>query len=188
MISQLRGILLEATAAAVVLDVSGVGFELGVSGATAAMLPQIGKGCRLYTRMQVREDAMTLFGFATKEERAMFDRLVSITGVGPRLALAVLSKYSVSQLYSIVMAEDEKSMSSVSGVGKKTGTAPHSRTQKRLCEGQGIRTSDSYPHPFRWRRYAPSNTSRSMTRVPPFCPWASARKKPSLRLRVLMAL
>ena len=166
MISQLRGILLEATAAAVVLDVSGVGFELGVSGATTAMLPQIGKECRLYTRMQVREDAMTLFGFATKEERAMFDRLVSITGVGPRLALAVLSKYSVSQLYSIVMAEDEKSMSSVSG--------------------------DSYPptrpRPFRLAPLQRLRTPRSMTRVPPFCPWASARKKPSLRLRVLMAL
>lgn len=120
MISQLRGILLEATAAAVVLDVAGVGFELGVSGATVASLPQIGKECMLYTRLQVREDAMTLFGFATKEERTMFDRLVAITGVGPRLALAVLSKYSTSQLYSIVMAEDEKSMSSVSGVGKKT--------------------------------------------------------------------
>lgn len=143
MISQLRGILLEATAAAVVLDVSGVGFELGVSGATAGMLPQIGKGCRLYTRMQVREDAMTLFGFATKEERAMFDRLVSITGVGPRLALAVLSKYSVSQLYSIVMAEDEKSMSSVSGVGKKTAQRLILELKSVFAKDKGFVPSDA---------------------------------------------
>ena len=63
---------------------------------------------------------MTLFGFASKEERAMFDYLLSVSGVGPRLALAILSRYSVSQLYSIVMAEDATSMSAVSGVGKKT--------------------------------------------------------------------
>ena len=147
MISQLRGTLLEATASAVVLDVSGVGFELGVSGATTAMLPQIGKECRLYTRMQVREDAMTLFGFATKEERAMFDRLVSITGVGPRLALAVLSKYSVSQLCSIVMAEDEKSMSSVSGVGKKTAQRLILELKSVFAKDKGFVPSDA-PLPF----------------------------------------
>ena len=63
---------------------------------------------------------MTLFGFATKDERQMFDRLVAVSGVGPRLALAVLSKFTVSQLYSVVMAEDAKGMSTVPGVGKKT--------------------------------------------------------------------
>lgn len=159
MISQLRGTLLEATAAAVVLDVSGVGFELGVSGATAAMLPQIGKECRLYTRMQVREDAMTLFGFATKEERTMFDRLVSITGVGPRLALAVLSKYSVSQLYSIVMAEDEKSMSSVSGVGKKTAQRLILELKSVFAKDKGFVPSDA-PAPLPLGAVAaPSDTS-----------------------------
>lgn len=187
MISQLRGTLLEATAAAVVLDVSGVGFELGVSGATAAMLPQIGKECRLYTRMQVREDAMTLFGFATKEERTMFDRLVSITGVGPRLALAVLSKYSVSQLYSIVMAEDEKSMSSVSGVGKKTAQRLILELKSVFAKDKGFVPSDA-PAPFRLALLQRLRTPRSMTRARPFCPWASVRKKPSSRLRVLMAL
>ena len=120
MISQLHGTVLEATPSAVVLDVSGVGFELGISGTTAVTLPQVGQEARLYTRMQVREDSMTLFGFSSKDERTMFDRLVAVTGVGPRLALAVLSKFTVGQLYSIVMAEDDKSMATVSGVGKKT--------------------------------------------------------------------
>ena len=120
MISQLQGSLLEATPSAVVVDVGGVGFELGISGTTAASLPQVGGDVRLYTRMQVREDSMTLFGFSSKDERTMFDRLVAVTGVGPRLALAVLSKFTVGQLYSIVMAEDDKSMATVSGVGKKT--------------------------------------------------------------------
>lgn len=144
MISQLRGTLLEATAASVVIDVAGVGFELGVSGATVSSLPQVGKDCMLYTRLQVREDAMTLFGFATKEERTMFDRLVAISGVGPRLALAVLGKFSVPQLYSIVMAEDEKSMSSVSGVGKKTAQRLILELKSVFKKDKGFIPSDSF--------------------------------------------
>lgn len=120
MIAQLHGLLLEATPSMAVLDVSGVGFELGISGTTAASLPALGGEARLYTRMQVREDSMTLFGFATKEERAVFDKLVAVTSVGPKLALSILSKFTVPQLYSVVMAEDEKGMASVPGVGKKT--------------------------------------------------------------------
>ena len=73
MISQLHGTLVEATMSSAVVDVSGVGFELGISGSTAASLPTPGGEVRLYTRMQVREDAMTLFGFASKDERTMFD-------------------------------------------------------------------------------------------------------------------
>lgn len=120
MISQLHGIVLEANPSQVVIDVSGIGFELGISGITAAQLPALGDEVRLYTRMQVREDACTLFGFTTAEERTMFDRLVAVSGVGPRLALAVLSTFTTSQLYSIVMAEDDKNMATVPGVGKKT--------------------------------------------------------------------
>ena len=120
MISLIRGTLVEATAQYAIIDAAGVGFELGISSMTAAALPALGTECRLYARLQVREDSMTLFGFASKEERAMFDHLLSVSGVGPRLALAILSRYSVSQLYSIVMAEDATSMSAVSGVGKKT--------------------------------------------------------------------
>ena len=77
MISQLHGTLVESTMSSAVVDVSGVGFELGISGSTAATLPTPGGEVRLYTRMQVREDAMTLFGFSSKDERTMFDRLVS---------------------------------------------------------------------------------------------------------------
>lgn len=120
MISQLHGIVLEASPSQVVIDVSGIGFELGISGITAAQLPALGDEVRLYTRMQVREDACTLFGFTTAEERTMFDRLVAVSGVGPRLALAVLSTFTTSQLYGIVMAEDDKNMATVPGVGKKT--------------------------------------------------------------------
>lgn len=120
MIACIRGTLLEASPSVVVVEAGGLGFEVGVSSCTAASLPALGEECRLYTRLQVREDSMTLFGFASKDERTMFDRLVAVSGVGPRLALAILSRYDVSQLYSIVMAEDDKAMAEVSGVGKKT--------------------------------------------------------------------
>ncbi len=120
MISLLHGTLVEATASRVVLDVSGVGFEMGISATTAAALPALGGEARLFTRMQVREDALSLYGFSTSDERTMFDRLIAVSGVGPRLALAVLSKFTVGQLYSVVMAEDDKAMATVSGVGKKT--------------------------------------------------------------------
>lgn len=135
MIAQLRGTLVEATMSAAVLDVMGVGYELGISGTTAASLPAAGGECRLFTRLVVREDAMILFGFATKDERAMFDRLVAVSGVGPRLALAVLSKFTVPQLYSVVMAEDAKGMSTVPGVGKKTA-------QRLILELKGAFSKD----------------------------------------------
>ena len=120
MIAQVRGSLEEASLSSVVVDVGGVGFELGVSGITAASLPTLGQEVRLYTRMQVREDAWSLFGFATKEERTLFDHLVSVSGVGPKLALSVLSKFRVAELYTVVVTEDVKRMQSVPGVGKKT--------------------------------------------------------------------
>lgn len=120
MISILNGTLVEATAGTAVIDVSGIGFELGISATTASSLAQVGSSTRLYTRMVVREDSCTLFGFATKDERAMFDKLVSVSGVGAKLALAILSKFSVAELYALVMTEDDKGMASVPGVGKKT--------------------------------------------------------------------
>lgn len=120
MISQLSGVLVEAVPSSIVIDVHGVGFELGISGTTAASLPPVGEEVRVYTRMVVREDSCTLFGFASKDERTMFDRLVSVSGVGAKLALAILSTFSVGQLYTVVMAEDAKAMATVSGVGKKT--------------------------------------------------------------------
>lgn len=120
MISQLSGVLVEAVPSAIVIDVHGVGFELGISGTTAASLPPVGEEVRVYARMVVREDSCTLFGFASKDERTMFDRLVSVSGVGAKLALAILSTFSVGQLYTVVMAEDAKAMATVSGVGKKT--------------------------------------------------------------------
>ena len=120
MIVQLTGTLIELTASRAVLDVGGVGYELGISAVTAGSLPEVGTpGVTLLARLQVREDAMTLFGFSTREERLLFDRLCAISGVGPKLALSVLSTFTPSQLAGVVVAKDAGMMATVPGVGKK---------------------------------------------------------------------
>ena len=135
MIALLHGILVEATPSQAVVDAGGVGFELGISGTTAAALPAVGEEVQLFTRFRLANDVMSLYGFATSEERAMFDRLIAVSSVGPRMALSVLSKFSVSQLYTVVMAEDAKSMATVPGVGKKTA-------QRLILELKGTLAKD----------------------------------------------
>ncbi len=120
MIAQLTGTLLEVLPSRVVLDVGGVGFEMGVSSTTASSLPQVGEaGVTLLTRLVVREDAMELYGFSSREERALFDKLRAISGVGPKLALSVLSTFTPEGLSSVVVSQDAGEMARVPGVGKK---------------------------------------------------------------------
>lgn len=136
MIVQLTGTLVEVLPTSAVLDVGGVGYELGISANTAASLLQVGEaGVTLLTRMVVSQDALRLYGFATREERALFDRLVQVTGVGPRLALSVLSTFTPEELYAIVSADDAAGMSRVPGVGKKTA-------HRLILELQGVFAKD----------------------------------------------
>lgn len=121
-----------------VLDVSGLGFELGISANTSAALPQPGEEVRLYTRMRVGTDAVALYGFISTQERLVFDHLVAISNVGPRLALAVLSKFTVPDLFNIIMAEDTKSLSRVSGVGKKTAQRLILELKSSLARERGL--------------------------------------------------
>src|ERR687885_98426 len=96
MIHRLRGQLVEKDMDGVVVDVGGVGYRASTSGATLRALPSIGEECVLHTRMVVREDAMLLFGFADRGERAAFDSLITVSKVGPKLALAALG-YSIEE-------------------------------------------------------------------------------------------
>jgi len=119
-IVQLTGTLVEVLPTHVVIDVGGVGFQLGVSSITAGALPSVGEaGVTILTRMIVREDAMELYGFATREERALFDQLRAIVGVGPKLALSALSTFTPAQLAQVVTTQDITRMAQVPGVGRK---------------------------------------------------------------------
>ena len=120
MIVQLTGTLVEVLPTSCVLDVGGVGYELGLSTTTSSQLPAAGStGVTLFTRMIVRDDAMELYGFASRQERALFDQLRAITGVGPKLALATLSTFTPVQLATAVIAEDLSRLAQIPGVGRK---------------------------------------------------------------------
>ena len=124
MISFLRGRVAAKLPQQVVMDVGGVGFACGVSATTSMALPAPGtdEEVTLHTYLQVRDDAFALFGFATTEERVAFEHLIAITGVGPKLALSVLSSFSPDVLREVVAVGDEKRMATVPGVGKKTAS------------------------------------------------------------------
>jgi Holliday junction DNA helicase RuvA len=120
MIYRLRGTLVEKDIEGIVLDVGGVGYRASASLATLRALPSLGEECVIHTRMVVREDAMLLFGFATKEERAAFDALTAVSKVGPKLALAVLSSMSPPEIAEAVARGDVMKFASVPGLGRKS--------------------------------------------------------------------
>jgi holliday junction DNA helicase RuvA len=120
MIHRLRGILVEKDSEGVVLDVGGVGYRASASLATLRALPSLGEECVIHTRMVVREDAMLLFGFASREERMAFDALTAVSKVGPKLALAVLSSMTPPEIAEAVARGDVLKLASVPGLGRKT--------------------------------------------------------------------
>ena len=120
MIYRLRGTLVEKDTEGVVIDVGGVGYRSSASLATLRALPSLGEECVIHTRLVVREDAMLLFGFAEREERAAFDALIAVSKVGPKLALSILSSMSPPEISEAVARGDVIKFASVPGLGKKT--------------------------------------------------------------------
>lgn len=120
MIAYLKGTLAEKDIAGVVVDCGGVGYEAAVPLSTFDRLPAVGDAVMLYTHHEVREDAQLLFGFATRAERDMFRLVTSVSGVGPKLALAILSGFTVGDLQLAVSQGDSKRLAAVKGIGKKT--------------------------------------------------------------------
>ncbi|EPC04377.1 Holliday junction DNA helicase RuvA [Litchfieldella anticariensis FP35 = DSM 16096] len=120
MIGRLRGTLLDKQPPWLVIDVAGVGYELEASMNTLVALPAPGEVVQLYTHLAVREDAHLLYGFAREQERSLFRALIKVNGVGPKLALAILSGMEEEQFIRCVMDDDIKALTRLPGVGKKT--------------------------------------------------------------------
>ena len=120
MIAHIRGLLEEKDPTRVVIEAAGVGYELFIPLSTYEKLPHLGEEVKLLTAHIVREDDEILFGFATAGEREMFSLLVSVSGVGPKIALAILSGSSLSELSLAISSGNFKRLSSIKGVGKKT--------------------------------------------------------------------
>lgn len=120
MIAWLNGELLEKQAPSLLLNVKGVGYELEAPMSTFYELPSVGETATLFVHMVVREDAQLLFGFTTKQQREMFRSLIRVNGVGPKVALAVLSTLSAQELMNCMANEDVAQLCRVPGIGKKT--------------------------------------------------------------------
>ena len=120
MIAYVRGVLAEKEPMRVVIEAAGVGYEALIPLSTYDRLPRAGEEVRLLTAHCVREDDEVLYGFATAEEREMFGKLTGVSGVGPKIAIAILSGSSVGELASSIARGDAKRISAIKGVGKKT--------------------------------------------------------------------
>ena len=119
MIGRLSGIVLEKRPDRAVVDASGVGYELYIPLGTFASLPGIGERASLHVHTHVREDALLLFGFTTAEEKILFERLITVSGIGPKLALAVLSGLPLPELVGAIATQNVARLSTIPGVGKK---------------------------------------------------------------------
>ncbi|MBF8222038.1 MULTISPECIES: Holliday junction branch migration protein RuvA [Halomonadaceae] len=134
MIGRLRGTLLEKQPPWLVVDVAGVGYELEASLTTQMALPAVGEAVSLHTHLSIRDDAHLLYGFARGQERELFRALIKVNGVGPKLALAILSGMDEAAFVRCVREDDIKSLTRLPGVGKKTA--------ERLI----IEMRDRFPH------------------------------------------
>lgn len=120
MISYIKGNLADIEKDSIVIDVAGIGWHVFVPGQVIDRLPLVGKPVKIYTWLQVREDAMTLFGFLTKDDLNIFKMLLGVSGVGPKNALAILSVMTTDDLRFAILADDAKTISKTPGIGTKT--------------------------------------------------------------------
>lgn len=119
MISLLQGTIESETEKYVIIDVSGVGYKVHISGNTFKNLPKKGEKIKLYTHLYVRENIMDLYGFLNPEELEIFELLISISGIGPKGALSVLTVASIETLKRAIANEESSILTKVSGIGKK---------------------------------------------------------------------
>jgi len=122
MIAYLTGTVAATDQATAVIDVGGVGYAVFMSNRVLSRLPQVGAQTRVFTYLQVREDGMSLYGFLSMEEKELFQKLIGVTGVGPKVALAALSTFEPAELVEAIVAEDVSAVSRIPGVGKKSAS------------------------------------------------------------------
>ena len=120
MIGSLRGRLADKAIDEVLVDVAGVGYRVSIPLSTYEALPAEGEEATLFTHLHVREDDLALYGFATDRERRLFETLISVSGIGPRLALHVLSRLSPERFATAIRRGDLATLTGISGVGRKT--------------------------------------------------------------------
>lgn len=120
MIAYINGTLVEKEPAQVVIDVSGVGYLLKISLQTFSVLPTINSPCKLFVLQIFREDSQNMYGFYTREERSLFENLISVSGIGPATGMIFLSSLSSSEIIQAIVNEDVPTIKTIKGIGPKT--------------------------------------------------------------------
>jgi len=119
-IGRLRGTLVRLDGESVVIDVGGVGYEVAVPVRTMVDLPGVGEDAVVHTHLHVREDQLALFGFASTDDRDLFRLLLGISGIGPKVAIAILSTMDANELRGVVASDDVAALTAVPGIGKRS--------------------------------------------------------------------
>lgn len=120
MYSYISGKLIQKESNKVVIDVNGIGYEIGISQYTFVNLPNVDETVKIYTYLSVKEDEMSLYGFGSSVEKQMFLNLTTISGIGPKTAIGILSNISISDLALAIISNDSSLLYNVKGIGKKT--------------------------------------------------------------------
>ena len=120
MVAYIKGTVEQITEQSVIMDNNGIGYIINTSASTISRLPGTGETAIIFTHMQVKEDDISLYGFSSREEIRLFQLFISISGIGPKVAMAILGTLSAEQIYIAIAGQDAAAFSKVPGVGKKT--------------------------------------------------------------------
>ncbi|NLW45578.1 MAG: Holliday junction branch migration protein RuvA [Syntrophomonadaceae bacterium] len=135
MIGFLQGKLIDITADSILLDVHGIGFEVAVHTRALQAMPAKGQAVRLYTWLQVSANELRLYGFLTRQEMELFKTLLAVSGIGPKVAMAILGHIDTARFYRAVASQDLKTLTSVPGVGKKSAERIVFELRDRIFSG-----------------------------------------------------
>ncbi len=155
MIASLRGALLEKRPNQVIVDVHGVGYDVSIPISTYSVLPDTGKEVSLKVHTHVREDAIALFGFLTADEKMLFEKLIGVSGIGPKLAITVLSGLAAPDLTTAIRGGDVQRLTRIPGIGKKTAERRvlELRDKVELAAGSTTPVSTDRSAPFTETEY-----------------------------------
>ncbi|CAA9548120.1 MAG: RuvA [uncultured Thermomicrobiales bacterium] len=192
MIAGLRGRVFAKTTDSLFIDVNGVIYQVGTSANTLGDSGDQGAEVMVVTRLIVREDQMALYGFTTEDELRLFDTLVSVTGVGPRLACAVLSRFPIDQLHNAIASENASLLATVPGIGQKTAARLILEMRGKLPALQGLpsrtgamavpgRRADEVVEALQALGYSPAEIATSVSNISPEIEGTEARLLAALR-------
>jgi len=142
MISHLKGILEHIDKAYLVVDVGNVGYQVNISSGTLGRLPKVGEKIHLFITQVVREDDISLYGFLTKEERNLFSLLRTVSGIGPKASMSIISGFPIDKIVAAITQGNVELISSVPGIGKKTAQKLVIELKEKVAKAYAIKPSD----------------------------------------------